>query len=208
MWTWSLNWDEVTPEIVVGTCPMQPTDLETIARDARVTAVLSLQHNDCLAWWGIDYVQIRSAGTGQGLTMARCPIRDFDIADMRRRLPRAVAELAALREGGHRVYVHCTAGLGRSPLTVLAYLVLIESWSAEVAIALLHAARPGAVPSWEAFHGCCEDLVSRHRDAIEKRAYELYEQGIHQDADADWKQAQAEVLRWVLQTRYAREPFT
>ena len=63
---------------------------------------------------------------------------------------------------------------------------------------MIRAARPGAVPAWEAFHGCLDDLVSCHRAAIEKRAYELYEQGIHQGADADWNQAQAEVLRWVL----------
>jgi atypical dual specificity phosphatase len=198
MWTWSLNWGEVTPEIVIGSCPMTPDDLKTIAHSARVSAVLSLQHNDCLARWGIDDALMRSTGSGQKLVMARCSIRDFDVADMRRCLPRAVAELAALRAQGHRIYVHCTAGLGRSPLTVLAYLVLVEGYSPERAIRLIHAARPGAVPAWEAFHGCLEDLVSRHRAAIEKRAYELYEQGIHQAADADWNQAQADVLRSVL----------
>jgi hypothetical protein len=198
MWTWSLNWAEVTAEIVIGSCPMQTDDLGTIARSARVSAVLSLQHNDCLACWGIDYAQMYNVGRRQGLVMARCPIRDFDIADMRRRLPQAVAGLAALRAQGHRVYVHCTAGLGRSPLTVLAYLVLVEGYSPELAIGLIRAARPGAVPPWEAFHGCCEDLLSWHREAIEKRAYELHEQGVHRDAEADWNQAQAEVIRSAL----------
>jgi hypothetical protein len=198
MWTWSLNWGEVTPAIVIGSCPMKPDDLSTIARRARVSAVLSLQHNDCLGYWGIDEAQMRTAGSGEGLVMRRCSIRDFDIADMRRRLPRAVAELAALRSQGDRVYVHCTAGLGRSPLTVLAYLVLVEGYSPETAIAWIHAARPAAVPAWEAFHGCLEDLLSCHRAAIDKRAYELYEQGIQQSADADCNQAQAEVLRSVL----------
>ena len=89
MWTWSLNWGEVTPEIVIGSCPMTPDDLKTIAHSARVSAVLSLQHNDCLAWWGIDDAQMRSAGSGQGLVMVRCSIRDFDVADMRRYLPRS-----------------------------------------------------------------------------------------------------------------------
>ncbi len=177
---------------------MRPDDFKTLAGGAQVSAVLSLQHADCLAYWGIDYRQMCSAAARQGLTMTRCSMRDFDIADMRRCLPRAVTELAALRAQGHRVYVHCTAGLGRSPLTVLAYLVLIQGYSPEAAINLINAARPGAVPAWEAFHGCCEDLVSRHRGAIEQRAYELYQQGIHHDAVADWNQAQAEVLRSVL----------
>ena len=123
---------------------------------------------------------------------------DPDARDLFLKDTRAVAELATLRTQGHRVYVHCTAGLGRGPLTVLAYLVLVEGYSPETAIHLIHTARPGAVPAWEAFHGCCEDLVNRHRDAIEQRAYALYEEGVHQDAYADWQQAQAEVLRSVL----------
>ena len=206
MWTWSLNWGEVTPEIVIGTCPMKPEDVGIIARDAGVSALLSLQHDDCLAWWGIDYARMLSAGRAQGLTMARCAIRDFDVGDMRKRLPLAVAELATLRMHDHRVYVHCTAGLGRSPLTVLAYLVLVEGYPAEHASRLIQAARPGAVPAWEAFHGCCEDLVARHRGAIEKRAYELYRRGVHQDADADWSQAQADVLRALLRGHAATDP--
>lgn len=198
MWKWSLNWGEVTPGILIGSCPMTPDDLEKIVRGARVSAVLSLQHDECLAWWKIDYGQMRRAGERLDLTMVRFPVRDFDIADMRARLPGAVAELAVLRARGQRVYVHCTAGLGRGPLTVLAYLHLIEGYSTEAAIRLVHAARPGAVPAWEAFHGCCADLVRHHRDRIARRAYELYQQGVHQDANADWEQAQAETVRSVL----------
>ena len=35
MWTWSLNWGDITPQIVIGTCPMTPDDLETIRTEAR-----------------------------------------------------------------------------------------------------------------------------------------------------------------------------
>jgi protein-tyrosine phosphatase len=37
-------------------------------------------------------------------------------------LAAAVAQLKALVDGGHRVYVHCTAGLGRAPAVIIAYL--------------------------------------------------------------------------------------
>jgi atypical dual specificity phosphatase len=198
MWSWSLNCGEVTPDIVIGTCPITLADLDCIIRKTRVSALLSLQHDDCLAYWHIDYAQLSAAGARAGVVMARVPVRDFDIAEMRQRLPQAVTELATLRGNGHRVYVHCTAGLGRSPLTVLAYLSLVEGYSPEMAIGLIHAARPGAVPAWEAFHGCCEDLETRHREAIETRAYQLYQQGIYGDANADWRQARAEVLRSAL----------
>ncbi len=91
--------------------------------------------------------------------------------------------------------MHCTAGLGRAPLTILGYLTLIEGLDPEVAIRLILAARPGAVPAWEAYHGCIHDLTERYRPAIEQRAYAIYTQAIHGNAAADWQQAQAEVLR-------------
>jgi protein-tyrosine phosphatase len=130
--------------------------------------------------------------------MERCPIRDFNIPDMRRRLPEAIAALARLQVHGHRTYVHCTAGLGRAPLTVLGYLTLVERQDPEDAIQMILKGRPGAVPAWEAYHGCCADLVARHRELIERRAYELYQSGTHGNADADWRQAQTEVLYTVL----------
>ena len=195
MWSWSLNWGEVTPRLVVGTCPMKPQDVHRIRDEAGVSALLSLQHDACHAYFGIDFAEMLSAASALGLAMARQPIRDFDIGDMRRRLPRAIAALARLQADGHRTYVHCTAGLGRAPLTVLGYLTLIEGVDPEYAIRLILAARPGAVPAWEAYHGCIEDLTERHRQAIEQRAYAIHVQGVHGNADADWRQARAEVLR-------------
>jgi len=198
MWTWSLNWGEVTPEIVVGTCPMAAGDLARIRAGARASAVLSLQHDSCLAYWGIDYAEMCAAAEELGMTMSRCPIRDFDVADMRRCLPDAVAALAALLTRGHRTYVHCTAGLGRAPLTVLAYLILVERRDPEQAIRLILRARPGAVPAWEAYHGCRGDLIRRYGRRIEQRAYELHQRGVYGDALADWCEAEAEVLAEAL----------
>jgi hypothetical protein len=57
------------------------------------------------------------------------------------------------------------------------------------AIMLILKGRPEAVPAWEAFHGCCQDLAARHRKSIERRAYELYESGVNGTPDVDWFQA-------------------
>lgn len=198
MWTWSLNWGEITPRIVIGTCPMTPADVRRVHTEASVSAVLSVQHDDCLTYWNIDYAQNRRAGEELGLRMARSPMRDFDIPDQRRRLPRAVAELARLQAEPHRTYVHCTAGLGRAPLTVLTYLILVERQDPEVAIQSILRGRPDAVPAWEAYHGCREDLVARYRQAIEVRAYVLSQEEVNNNADRDWSQAESEVLRQML----------
>ena len=132
--------------------------------------------------------------------MARSPMRDFDIPDQRRNLAQAVRVLVVLQSKGHRTYVHCTAGLGRAPLTVLSYLVWVEGLSPEEAIGLIHRGRPDAVPAWEAHQGCREDLVIRYRPHIEERAYALSrartaDQG---DPHEDWRQAEAEVIRTAL----------
>ena len=203
MWTWSLNWNEVTQHIVIGSCPMRPDDMGRIQKEAGVSALLSLQHDDCLKYWGIDYPQMQNKAAEIGLTLARRPIRDFDITDMRRQLPSAVSGLAALLAQGHRTYVHCTAGLGRSPLVVLGYLTLVDGRDPEEAIAMILDSRTGAVPAWEAYRGCRYDLVEANRNKIEQRAYELYEQGINDDMQTDWRQAEREVLRNVLSGRTA-----
>jgi hypothetical protein len=103
--------------------------------------------------------------------------------------------LANMLAHGHKVYVHCTAGMGRAPVVVLGYLTFLERYSTDDAIRLILEGRPGSVPAWEAYYGCCEDLVARYRRTIERRAYELYKLGVHGNADADWFQAQAEILR-------------
>ncbi len=199
MWTWSLNWGEITPRLVIGTCPMTPADLQRIGGEAGVSALLS-QHDACLVYWGINYRAMRAHGTNLGLRMARSPMRDFDIRDQRRNLPGAVVALATLQALGHRTYVHCTAGLGRATLTVLSYLVWVEGLSPEEAIRLIHRGRPSAVPAWEAHRGCREDLVERHRSGVEQRAYALSQArpAGRPDPDADWLQAQTEVIRSVL----------
>ena len=198
MWEWTLNWGQAAPFIVIGTCPMTARDLQQIQAEAGITAMLSLQHDVCLRYWQIDYPAMKHAGIELGMVMARCPIRDFDIEDMRLKLPDAISHLASLLGAGHKVYVHCTAGLGRSPLVTLGYLTLVGNYSPDDAIQAILKARPDAVPAWEAYHGCCSDLLERYRPAIEQRAYELYQSGIHGDADTDWLAAKAEIFRTEL----------
>lgn len=49
--------------------------------------------------------------------------RDFDPDSLRSGLPKAVSSLEwAISEGNGRVYVHCTAGLGRAPAVAIAYM--------------------------------------------------------------------------------------
>lgn len=195
MWAWTLNWSEIREDIVVGSCPMTAEDIDRIREHTKATAILSIQSDQCRAAFDINYEEHQSHGTGRGLVMINAPMRDFDPRHQRQRLPDAVRALHRLLDARHRVYVHCTAGINRAPLTVLTYLTFVEGMSIEEAMRLIHDARPEAAPYWEPYHNCWQDLVAANRDAIEHRAWELSQQFPANTAEANWLQAEKEVIR-------------
>jgi Dual specificity phosphatase, catalytic domain len=195
---WPLNWNVVRHDLVVGSCPRALSDLDVLRVETRVSAVLSVQHDECLEQQGIDYPRQVRYGRRLGLTMERCPLRDFDPDDQRRGLPAAVRGLWGLLRQGHRVYVHCTAGINRSPLVVLAYLTLVEGIGLEEAMTLLVRARPEVCPTWEAYHGCRQELTARYEDRIRRRAFELSQRQPEQSPATHWLQAERAIWREVL----------
>ena len=166
MWVWTLNWGEIRQDLLVGSCPIRPEDIDRICDQTGVTAILSVQSDDCRGALGIDYPLLEEHAARRGLLLRNSPIRDFDPEDQRRRLPRAVAALTELLADGHRTYVHCTAGINRAPLVVLAYLTFVEGMAVAEATALLERGRPEACPYWEPYHGCRDDALAPHRAAL------------------------------------------
>jgi predicted fused transcriptional regulator/phosphomethylpyrimidine kinase len=197
-WTWTLNWSVIREDIVVGSCPMSTKDIDRVCKEAGVTALLSVQADLCRAAFNIDWeAHIRHAKK-RGFLLVNAPMRDFDPPEQRRRLPDAVRCLYRLLSRGDTVYVHCTAGINRSPLTVLGYLTFIEGMPPDDAYALIKAARPEAEPYWEAYHGCREDLVNLCRDAIERRAWDLSKVEPQSAPESHWIRAEKEIIRDVF----------
>jgi atypical dual specificity phosphatase len=195
MWTWTLNWGRVREDLVVGSCPMTVDDIDTIRARTGSTALLSVQHDECRATFGIDLEQHRQHAHSIGLAYANVPMRDFDLDDQRRRLPGAVRRLAALLDAGHSVYVHCTAGINRAPLTVLGLLTFVEALAPDHAFDILRAGRPQAEPYWDAWRGCRDDLLAPRREAIAQRAFRLSQNATQESPESHWHRAEAEVLR-------------
>lgn len=148
----------IRENFLVGRCPYNIRDIELIQKSMDVSAILSLQHDECLMRMNIDYAIHERHGQALGLIMARCPMRDFDPEDQRFRLPAAVNLLRDLLQAGHRVYVHCTLGINRAPTVVLAYLTVIEGLTIEDALHLIEQGRPGAYLSWDAYHAYRRDV--------------------------------------------------
>ena len=194
MWEWTLNWNQIREDLFIGSCPMTPADIERIRDESGATALLSLQSDDCRRAFGIDWDALRAYGEKLDLPMVNAPMLDFDPPDQRRNLPRAVGCLRDLLAAGHHVYLYCTAGCNRAPLTALGYLTFVEMQSAEAAMLLLREGRPQSDPSWEAYHGCRADLVNALRENIMVRAYYLSQQDPADDPQAHWHRAETETI--------------
>lgn len=163
---WTLSWGEVRHDLVVGSCPIRPADVDRICEETGVGAVLSLQSDDCREAFGIDPRQLAERASRHGVVVVNEPMRDFDPEEQRLRLPHAVRALSDLLAGGHRTYVHCTAGINRAPLVVLAYLTFVEDLTVDEALAMIRRARPEASPYMDAYHGCREDLLAARRAEV------------------------------------------
>jgi hypothetical protein len=114
--------DRILPQLLVGSCPWDRADVESLKADFGVTAVLNLQTEDDFAYWGIDWPNMEAAYRAARIETRRVPVPDFNPEDLRQKLPECVQALDELLRAGHTVYVHCSAGVNRSPSVVIAYL--------------------------------------------------------------------------------------
>jgi hypothetical protein len=195
MWAWTLNWGEIRNDLVIGSGPITTVDIDCIRQETSATALLSLQTDECRAYFKINYSEHQQHGQHNGLFLVNIPMRDFDPIEQRHRLPTAVRGLTRLVAAGHKVYVHCTAGCNRSPLTVLGYLTFVEGMPTNEALALIKRGRPEAEPYLDAYHGCRQDLIELYKHDIEQRARELSRDNPGNSPDANWHQAQKEIVR-------------
>lgn len=156
-----LDLDPILPDVYVGSCPLSADDLDRLRRGFGITAILNLQTEDDFDFWGIDWPSLEAHALESGIKVRRVPVRDFDVDDLRRKLPEAVEALDDLLRAGHTVYVHCSAGINRSPSTVVAYLHWIAGWDLDKAVRHVKDCRD-CEPYMEAIVGATEDR-ERHR---------------------------------------------
>lgn len=154
-----LYYHYITEDIVVGSQPRSGSDIEQLSVSEGVRAILNLQQDRDLAHWGVDIEDLKDAANKQGITIIRTPAVDFDPHSLRATLPSAVAALQRARMALGRVYVHCTAGLGRSPAVAIASLYWFHGLNLDDAYAHVTGIRPCG-PNKDAIRGATYDLLS------------------------------------------------
>mmetsp|Transcript_38057 Transcript_38057/g.112697 ORF Transcript_38057/g.112697 Transcript_38057/m.112697 type:complete len:134 (-) Transcript_38057:1092-1493(-) len=106
---------------------------------------------------------------------SRPQARDFDPHSLRRTLPSAVSTVhrALCLERG-RVYVHCTAGLGRAPAVCIAYMFWFLGMDLDGAYKALTDIRPCG-PKRDAIRGATFDMLSgSHWDAFGQLGHDAW----------------------------------
>lgn len=111
-------------------------------RHIDITTVFSLQSDEDLERYGISLKTLLKAYAEAGIELRRMLVNDFDKEDLLRNLPQCVAELeVALAPRWSRVYLHCTAGISRSPTVAAAYLIRSRGMTPKEAFEFVEARR-------------------------------------------------------------------
>ena len=140
----------VTRSLCIGENPRDQSDLKQL-QSMGITGILSLQSEEDIRDRGPNWE--KSAAEAEGLTYRNVSVTDYDSLDLKWKLPSCVKALRELLCAGHRVYLHCTAGISRSPTVAVAYLHWCENWRLNEAVDHALQARPGCCP--------LEDVIRR-----------------------------------------------
>jgi protein-tyrosine phosphatase len=115
------NFTDLDADLAVGSHPHAPDQIQRL-RSAGCRAVVNLQSDDDLRSRGLDWPILWQLYLREGITPTRVPILDFEPVDLARHLDAAVAAVAEHVAAGRKTYVHCNAGMNRSPSVVIAYV--------------------------------------------------------------------------------------
>jgi len=131
-----MNFAVILPNLFVGRCLCDPAEFEQL-KSQGVTAILSLQSAEDLQQEGWAEAEAQA----KNMVFRNVPVTDFDVRDLEYMLPACVRELDGLIAAGHTVYLHCTAGVSRSPTVAAAYLHWRLNWPLAQALARVRETR-------------------------------------------------------------------
>ncbi len=130
-----MDYAQILSRLFVGSHPREIDDIDRLRRESGITAVLNLQTDDDMRSMNLAWEPLEAHYPASAIELWRVPVRDFDPIDLRVKLPKCVRTLDGLLAAGNAVYLHCTAGTGRSPTVAIAYLHRCRGWDLDEAVA-------------------------------------------------------------------------
>jgi len=176
----NLDYNTIDDNLIVGSCPKTGDDIYKLSTDEHVTAILNLQQDQDFGPHNVDIGSIKAECKRLGISYERVQIKDGCPADLRKNLPKAVGVLDYLiRVDKKKVYLHCTAGVGRSPSVAVAYYYWIKGMNLNDAYAFVKSRRPVSHPNTGAIQNATDDLL--HRANFQDNLTETDRNKIQQD---------------------------
>eukprot|EP00405_Crypthecodinium_cohnii_P045369 CAMPEP_0206584216 /NCGR_PEP_ID=MMETSP0325_2-20121206/35582_1 /ASSEMBLY_ACC=CAM_ASM_000347 /TAXON_ID=2866 /ORGANISM="Crypthecodinium cohnii, Strain Seligo" /LENGTH=332 /DNA_ID=CAMNT_0054091315 /DNA_START=34 /DNA_END=1032 /DNA_ORIENTATION=- len=118
----------VSDNIILGSCPRRPEHLDLL-KSLGVTVVMNFQAEtdamkNCVEGIGMEEnaLAISPLYDKVGIKYVWMPTEDMSSAARAAMLPQAAYVMAGVLRQGHKIYVHCNAGVGRSVAAVCGYL--------------------------------------------------------------------------------------
>lgn len=136
----------ILPTLYIGAAPRSQGDVAGLKGILGISALLSLQTERDLDALDLSWDQVHEWYNVLGIEAHRLPIEDFSPEALIDRIDEAVGALATLLEAGHTVYMHCMAGVNRSPSVAVAYLNQVEGLPLEDALEVVVQQRPQSDP--------------------------------------------------------------
>lgn len=124
---------EVAPKLWVGPCPKTPEFIQRLNTDHGITGLVSVQTDGDLESLGLSWPLLWRFLLINQINVARLPIEDFNDRELLSKLDEAVDAVDAMMSAGHVTYLHCTAGVNRSPTVAIAWLVRAQGLSLDEA---------------------------------------------------------------------------
>ena len=128
-----MNYAQVTDRLYVGSHPQRIDDIEMLEKILAITAILNLQTDEDMAVAKLNWQLLESRYRSCAVSLCRMPMREDQVV-LREKLLSCVDRLDNLLAAGHTVYLHCTAGVGRSPTVAIGYLYRCLGWEMDAAV--------------------------------------------------------------------------
>jgi len=154
-----MTYAQVTSRLYIGSHPEGIHDIEVLQRILAITAILNLQTNEDMATARLNWKPLESHYKTCAVRLCRMPIEE-EQAVLREKLLECVDMLVQLLAAGHTVYLHCTAGIGRSPTVAIGYLHYYLGWELDAAVRYVKQVRQCS-PHVEALRRAISDREKR-----------------------------------------------
>jgi len=128
-----MTYAQVTSRLYIGSHPESIHDIDQLQKILAITAILNLQTNDDMATVKLNWQPLESHYQTCAVSLCRMPIEE-EQAVLREKLLHCVDTLVQLLAAGHTVYLHCTAGIARSPTVAIGYLHWYLGWELDAAV--------------------------------------------------------------------------